>query len=619
MTLYSPIYQNTPRVDRASNYFSGTSTDDNALLQNILDDIALNSLSRGKREFVIDCRLNFGDSVRPPDNFSIYFEKNGIIIPQDNTVIGFRNDNNIDGTNGAIYNMFDLASDAEKGDSSIDMGSNSSQFSVGDYIFIKDTAIITTSPNKNNLVQAHTAKVLAKDGNNLILDNAIKYDMSASTTDIAVIGGRHGLKLIGFNYGEMGGQIGNDGCDFRYMDDLIIKDYNVKNSRTEVNYLASSNRVNVQGLNIVGCSNVDVERFSGMSLGYYGINIDSCSRNVSVRKFDGSYMRHGISINWNGYGETYNYNIEDVNGSNMQRGVVDTHDVGNEGTINKVVSDNCLEDGGQVRTSNVVVKNYTSKNCGNNGFVVRHETTGDASKLTNVNMENIFCYDNGKRGIFSSVSIGLSGGICERNGSKLDVNNDPDPSGTIKPDETGGISLNGGYIHDFLIRDNVGTAIMYHDGSSNTLKSNQKPLTVTEVEAPYNSSNQTHFLRSADTYDGEGVRLRNIDAIGYPASNRVSRATSTYYAQIDDESVKWSDDPIEGTIGLVAGQVTVNNANVVQDGSVSSNEWFSQISLGVMDESANTGSLSYSIANGTSFTIKSSNPLSTDRVSWKII
>lgn len=593
-----------------SDYFDGTTLNNQQKLQQIIDDIVSNNETKGKRELVVDSRLNFNGSITLPSNFKMIFEENGIIMPQNDQTRIINNQNSLPTT------TYPLNTDAVGGDDRLDMGVNSAAFTVGDYIILRDTAIIDTSPNFNQLVQAQTAIIVAKDGNDIILDNPMEYNFSAATTNVGIIVGQRNIELIGFNTGEIDTQIGNDGADFRYIDNLVIKDFTARNSRLAVNPDGAFNRTNVHGLSVLGCSNVNIQRIQGESIGYYLLNIDGCCRNVVVRDLTCSIARHGVSINWNGVGETLNCLVENVVTTNLQRGGIDTHDVGRDITFRKVKSRYCIEDGGQIRTSSVLVEDYTAEFCGNNGFLVYvtpdNPNPNAGQRLDNIEVRNIRCNNNGKRGIASVVALNIDGVRCRENGDTFNLT------------DHGGISLNGGYVKNAVLTQNNGPAITYRDPAAlsgiDTLAL-KRSLTLDRAIAPYDASSQTHFLYSPDTYQDYNVRLREVNATGYSTANLISRAGSTFIADIDDRGCRWSSDPTRGSVVLSSGSATVLNGNVKDDGVYLNRKWYSRIAVFRLDAGAGGVGTVYvsSVVDGVSFTITSTDGTDAGRIGWYFV
>jgi|GEM_PF-6189963 len=605
-SIHLKLRQYAQTSDYPDSFFAGSSHQ--TAIQGIIDDIASNNASKGKRELVIDREHTFSSHIVIPSNFKLIFEDNGIILPNADTVKGINNQNTLPAT------TYSLDADVLEGADRIDLGSNSSNFSVGDYIFIKSADLITTSPNFNDLVKAQTAMVLAKSGDNLILDCATEYAFLASNTTVGKITGNHNITLENFNFGRIGTQIGNTGADFRYINNLKINDFYAENNRTAVDPDGANNRQNVHGINIVGCSNVLVDRFQGKSLGYYGVNVDSCSRNIELRNIEGSIMRHLVSINWNGYGQTLHFLCDNISGDNMHRGVMDTHDVGRDITFRKVRAKNCLTDGGQIRTSNVLVEDYKATHCGNNGLIIYitpdASNPADITKLNNIKLRDIECNDNGKRGVGSVVALDLDGIRCSRNGA------------TSSQTDNGGISLNGGRIKNGFFSENNGPAITYRDPSSLTgidTTTVKKSLTLEQVEAPYDATKQQWFLYSPDTYEDEDVKLRDVTAIGYSTANLFSRASSSYVADIDDEGCKWSNDEVRGSVNLSSGSATVTNANAKFTGTPTARQWRSRINLERIVEGSAPGHLTITMVDSTSFTITSSNASDDGKIAWSFV
>lgn len=533
----------------ASNYLTLNPTGDvRAQIQAALNEAA--GVSRaGRREVVFRARgvYQISDVLLVPSGVRLIFDGEGRFMPlTSSTSLG--SSNGLRSYGALPSTTYPLTADVSFGAFTIPAGVNARLFAPGDYVWLASTARIDTSPNTRDITKAQMAKVVAVEGENLILDRLAEYDYAAANSTFGKPTIMQNVRVEGFKFGDptMAVRSGR-GLDFRFHDNLSILDSDIGWSRPTANVGESFDMENVNSINLMSCSNTIVDGFRGERVGWYGVCVDGASHNVVVRNAAIRIARHGVSLNWNGPGEPRHVKVCDSESSRTSLAGFDTHDVGRFILFENLLNDGGNADGFQFRTNDCTGRNLVAYGCPFVGVRIYAHTDAAAAQLKGINLENIRAQRCG---------VGVSG-IAPYNIRNF----------LIDSCTSAGITTMGGSVVDGTITD-CAAAIIYQPAPSPLAA--RKPLTIDRVTAPA-SAIQTHFLRSTRTYAGAGLRIRDCDVAGYPPLNRITRTDgNTFIVDIDHKGCAWGTGVREGTVTLVAGTASVANDNVFSSGSTPS-------------------------------------------------
>lgn len=581
---------------QTSDYIDDGDLDAGSKINQLLVDISTSATKLGNRELVIDQNFLLNQTVVIPSDMRVIFDGDGHLDVDLNTRTAMQAREEVPET------LYPLTADGMYGSDRIRVGANAGLFGRGNIIWIYDTTPITTSPNTHDLEQAQIAKVIKVEGEYLILDCVLEYAFSYTTTSVGKFNPLKNIRVDNASIGSPDYQSGR-GIDCRYVYGLKINDAEIGYSRAEPDYNEAYQRQNFNSVTLVGCTETEVNRLSGDQVAWYLLGVDGACRNLSAKTLRSNYVRHVMSLNWNGPGESIHVLGDDLIGNNTTYGAMDTHDVGRDITFRKIRCKGAKYDGGQIRTSNTLVDDYVATHCGKSGFVVFCDDQTKVSQLKNVRLKNFRCEDNAKRGIQSVAVISIDGAEIRRNGDVYNIT------------DNGGIALPGGHIQNAEIMDNNGAAITYFDFTMHT--ENEGPLTVRDVKAPASASQNT-FMYSSKTYENRDLKMRDVRATGYTTANLYARANSTYIADIDDRGCKYGASPTKGVANLSAGAVTIACDSVRQPGSIAARNWFTTVKLQRMTSSVNAGELTVTLDDGVGFTIASSNAADDSKIQWEI-
>lgn len=581
-------------IVRTGDFLAGDEANSSTKLQGLVTHIAQSETRIGRRELVVNRKHTLGSVIDLPSDFRLIFEDGAELIPGSDFLPALR-------AYGALPTTYSaLTADMLQG-SDRALVASTAPFSVGGYVWFNDSTAIITSPNVNSVVQGQLAQVVAVEAGAIVLDRPAQYTYSAATTSVGVMSCKTGIRIEGFRYGKASNTFRSGvGLDLRYCDNLTLRDIETGYSRTAPSNEETLDVENRNGVLLRSACNVRVDGIRGRQIAWYLMSLDGACHNVAVRNLECQYARHGISTNWNGPGEPIDVLVEKVVTDSTTFGGIDTHDVGRDITFRDIKCRRAKNDGMQIRTSRVRLENAVAENCGGSGLVIRCETGTDAKRLTNVKLEGVRYTDNGKRGISSAVPFDAYDVTCMRNGASYSLA------------DHGGISTSGGTIRKARIEDNNGPAITYAGFSvqSDAIK----PLTLDDATAPA-SAKQAVFMYSAQTYEGKGMRLRDVTATGYSTANLFMRNGSTYIADIEDKGCQWGSVQRRGVATLSSGTVTVSNDNA-RITAIGPRNWKSRIALQRQTQGAAPGELSVSVSDGASFTITSSSAADTGTVEW---
>ncbi|MNZ48900.1 hypothetical protein D3C78_666540 [compost metagenome] len=501
---------------------------------------------------------------------------------------------------------FPLLADAPRGTDRLNVGAtNAAAFKNGDYIWISDTALILTSPNTQNLTQAQLAKVLKVDSGLLILDRIIQYTFTISASAVVgVMTAARDITVEGlrFHDREYAVQTGR-AIDFRFGNNIKVFDTWSDRSRSQPDPSADFQITARSAITLRSVSNVTVERLRAAQVAWYGVDLDGASHTARITDLSIDIARHGISLNWNGPGEPIDVLVENVVSARTTYGGADTHDVGRDITFRKIKTVGALNDGFQIRTSNVRAENIHSEYCGGHGVLVYGNNDASQTRITDIVLDGVRANNNAGRGITSVAACTILDARITSNGDTYHVQ------------EKAGIATPGGRIADSFIQGNNGAAIVYFP--NNVQAANKQRLRIDSVLANA-SGPQDVFLYSTQSYQDADIRIRDCVATGYSFANRIVRASGTFLGDIDERGCSWADAvPRCDTVILVAGTATVNNGHVRATTPFGARDWRSKISIRRITAGGTVGSYTVSMADG-SFTITSSSPTDTSRIEWTI-
>lgn len=590
------------QIATTSDFLVGNEADAAAKLQAAINYIATNVTKKGQRELVVNLKHNISTPLDIPSNIRIIFEKDAELITTADYVNGLVSQGTVPTT------LFSLTVDGVIGSDRVRIGSAIANFQLGSYVWLQSNSIIATSPNINNLTYAQMARVVGIDGGlgELIIDRALEYDflVSASAKAGALLC-RENITIEGFKFGNASNPFWSGvGMDFRVQSNLKIVDANIGFSRILPSYDEAYEVINRNAINLRNVMSSRVDGIVGNQIAWYLISIDGACQDLAVRNAQSSWSRHGISLNWNGPGQPINILVDNLHTSHTTYGGMDTHDVGRDVTFRKIRSRHTKYDGGQIRTSNVLVQDYVAEYCGGNGLLIYGQNNTIASRLVNVRLENIRCDFNAMRGLLADVPVKVKGLSCTGNGIVYSLN------------DSGGASLPGGLIQDANLVNNNGAALTYF--GVNNYASVKSPLTVKDVFAPA-TANQNVFLNSTQTYVGQKVKLRDSTAVGYTTANLLRRDGSSFISEIDDRGCVWGTNTArKGRAQLASGTVAVAHDGVRIAGTDAGQNWSSSVLLRRITQGAAPGHLSVVLTDSTGFTINSSSGSDSGLIEWDL-
>jgi hypothetical protein len=581
---------------------TGAEADASSILQGMINDLSTASIKQGQREFVINKKHNIGTALNIPSNMRVIFEKDAELIP---TVDYINALNSIGALPGASYV---LTLDAANGGDRVRVGANYANFVVGNYVWIQSDALIITSPNIQNLTKAQMSKVVGIDSGlgELILSTSLEYDfLISANAKVGVADCRENVTVEGLVYGKEGNtKWCGLGIDFRVHSNLKLDTIRSGYSRTVPSYDEAYEVINRNAINLRHILGAKIDDVAGRQIAWYMMSLDGACQNIKVNKLETSWARHGFSTNWNGPGMPINVSVHGITTNHTTYGGMDTHDVGRDITFTKTRVRHAKYEGGQIRCSDVTVDDYEAEYCGGNGLLVYGQNSTVAPRLTGTKLKNIRVNYNGKRGLLADVPIDVEGLVCIGNGAAYSLT------------DAGGVSLPGGSIKGARIEDNNGAAVTYF--GVNNYAAVKAPVTLRDVSAPA-SAKQNVFLNSTQTYEGQGVKLRDCRAVGYTTANLLRRDGSSFITEIDDRGCVWGTSTARrGKIQLAAGTATVAHDSVRTAGTDAGQNWSTTIHLRRITQSAAPGHLSVSLVDSTSFTITSSNSSDQGIIEWTL-
>lgn len=501
--------------------------------------------------------------------------------------------------------FYALLADAGRGTDRLNVGGvNAAAFAAGDYIWISDTAIILTSPNTNNLTQAQQARVVKVESGILILDRVLQYTFTALTATVGVMDAARNITIEGLTFHDREyAVLSGRAVDFRYGDNIKVYNTHSDRSRSQPDPDTAYQVTARSAITLRNVSNCLVEGLRASQVAWYGVDLDGASHFATIRDINVDIARHGVSLNWNGPGEPIDVLVENLTTSRTTYGGGDTHDVGRDITFRKIKCVGALNDGFQIRTSNVRVEDVRCEFNGGHGVLIYGDNNASQTKLQDITLQGVRAKNNAGRGITSVAPCNIIDARIEENGSSYHVH------------DKAGIATPGGRIEDSYIAGSNGAAIVYFP--SNVQAANQQRLLLRSVIAPA-SVRQDVFLYSTVSYEGKDIRLRDVVANGYAYANRIVRAGGTYLGDIDERGCSWVDgEPRAGAITLVAGTATISNGHVRANTATTARDWRSSIRLQRLTTGGTVGSYTVSVADG-SFTITSSSNTDTSRIQWII-
>lgn len=581
---------------------SADGSDVKSLLQAKLDAAGANPRA-GQREVVIRGGSLFGLSgaVQIPSNVRLITDGDARLVPTTDGVSLVQ----VYGAEPASDEA--LTADAGRGAQAVKVADNSA-YAVGNYVWLTSEKVIDTSPNSHDLVIAQMARVVYLDGStDLVLDRMLEYDFLVSdNATVGVVDCRHNIAVDNLKLGVEGGYRFLRGFDARYFDALRVSDFDGGWNRRSHDVVSDYDDVGWSALAIKrGGNNAVLERITGTQTGWYLVEIDGACHDVVVRDVSARRVRHAVSVNWNGPGEPVGVLVENVNSEISGWAGVDTHDVGRDITLRKIRCVGSLNDGLQIRTSNVLVERYIGQLNATNGLTIRTENSGDELLLNNIKLRQIEVSDNARRGILSQSAIDLEGGFAARNGSDAYPN----------VYEKGGIHCPAGRIANFDLIDNSDAAIVWQPPGLNS--DAYGPLRLDTITAPA-SSHQTVFIWSSISYATNGLTLRDVRAQGYATADLFRRNGSTVILGVEHSGCHWGTGARFGAAQLMDGTVTVDTDQIRQENG-SAGRFKSELLLTRLTQGADPGELSVAYEDATGFTITSSSAADNSNIQWRIV
>jgi hypothetical protein len=513
---------------------------------------------------------------------------------------------------------------------------------IGDWIEVRSSKIIDTTPNYTSDMQGECHRVALRYNNGSSFDFIFDTVLSANylVADSATAGKATMLENIvierpQFNDEEFGSNIMNFGIRAEYCAGLKIISPRGYGSKTPL----GNDRANGDLIKLINCIDPYIEDARQTHGGYYGLSILGWTRHL--RSYGGimTDVRHAVSLvqrtlsvvgtpgRVQEYGQPFDILINGMTAQNTSLSGFDTHDTGLEIHFDSCTSIGAGDDGFQFRVPKVKATDCVAYGAHVDGFS-SDDMTGTGVGAADCELINCRAIGNGRSGVNFRYNRGtIVRGEYMNNGtiaSRPDVNLGSTISNPpiLPPDlanqntvQAGacGIRINGGLIDGARIEGNAGTggvdgsAIIYGDTLATVT---MRPLTVRGVIAPANAT-QTRFMTlGGSALDFGLVTLaggNQIDGYGNKLFDSLGTADNIPPASLGGSYTTTVASQRRGQATLAGGQVFVANTAVRNRAADAAGEAIvSKINLTRMVSAGVPGSLFVkSITDQVGFTVTS--------------
>ena len=561
-----------------------------AIGDGVTDDSAAISaaLTSGFKCVFDSSAYGLSSTVSLPSGASAVFKNGACLKPLDKILMV-----NISGSAPASF--VNLSGDASEGDTSFATGSVS--WSVGDWLEVRSDATLPDTTSVTSYC-SFLCQVVSISGYTTTIDAPLPYDFN--TADTARVGvcamvenvDLEGLQLNSIDYSqEMA-----IGLRVKYAYNVAIDGFNAYGSKTRLEVEDETLDAGINALSINNCVDVVVRGIDVRHIAWYGVGVNGACRNITVEGGGGTDVRHLTSIVYDTYGEPINVLFKGLTGKHTIKTVFDTHDAGRDVRF--------VDCAGYYTGTNFSVYNIRSPNVTIvNPIAAYADLDGIATSTEgrNLTVINPMIYKCGRSCIgMTDFGGNVVGGTLFCNGAG---------------DEC--LSISSGSINGTILdTSDGGYPIRLYAGDD----ANTKPLLLDGVRNERGGLTGDIAILAQGAADFSKVFISNSIFPDYWSGNTMFFSSSDVSAQLAPSvtnSVMSTDiAKIRGRATLASGTVTVsNNAIEILPAATSRPLYASSIKLRRASGSS-TGALSYTLSNGSGFTINSTDASDTSIVEW---